>query len=114
MINYLFDDYYSTKLIVKNKASLYRINNNIQIKEYDIRNENENNQLLFKLDYKNGKYYFKSNNLNNDNKLYKNLPWFVYRNDKNIKEKQYKISEGDIIKIGNLILKIRCIHLKIV
>jgi hypothetical protein len=112
LINYLFDDYYSTKLIVKNKASLYRINNNIQIKEYDIRNENENNQLLFKMDYKNGKYYFKSNNLNNDNKLYKNLPWFVYRNDKNIKEKQYKISEGDIIKIGNLILKIRCIHLK--
>ena len=36
----------------------------------------------------------------------------VYRNDNKSKVNGYKISEGDIIKLGNLILKIRCIHLK--
>ena len=50
----------------------------------------------------------------NENICSKNVPWFSLKNSKNNKKTNYfKINEGDVIKIGKILLRIRRIKLKI-
>ena len=124
--NYELLDYDSTKLIVNrininHSGILFRSNKNTFFVENFEKCKENKNDLLLKIikDTQNDCYFVKneeySNNL--DKLLEQDPAYIVYKNsfleeERNKKDKVwYKLSEGDIIKLGRVYIKILCINL---
>ena len=107
--------------LINSSKIIYREGNDILCQDYEIKNNNSNsNDIKYKLCeiiYRNGKYYYKANEKDIHDtftNLY-NMSWLVYKNsnyEENEELYKYKLSEGDIIKLGRNWLVVKKIHIK--
>ena len=76
---------------------------------------NQNYSLLCDIIKEGEKYYFVPliNELGSDRETIKDVPWIIYNKKTEPQiNSEYYLNEGDIIKLGNAIFKIRMIHIE--
>ena len=101
---------------MRSPATVYRDNNRIKAKKEQVE---EDKEILFKIistinpEKTDIKFEIINNqaNLDENNLISKNSSWFLIKPSKiGKKMNKYKLSSGDIIKIGRISLRIRDIH----
>ena len=114
-------DYECSKLIPINletriPGTLKRTLNNIIIETNSNSTENKNSEKLLDITCNEKNFFLNTNNLNSNkinNLSNSNYAWFIFNSIKSEDKipKKYQLNEGDIIKIGRIILKIKQIKL---
>ena len=123
LIEYESSNFMKTKIIIKTSGTLCRKKKEYEINFYNHYEENPNNIELLKINRNNDNGYYSINagNYSPDLKvLIEQEPAFlVYRGNQNTNEspitnykKIYKLSQGDIIKLGRVYVKVIDIVLK--
>ena len=101
---------------INEPGHIYRQYNEVNFYKKKL-NENNENEHLFSVSCNKEQFFLDFNSFQideNENICSKNVPWFSLKNSKNNKKTNYfKINEGDVIKIGKILLRIRRIKLKI-
>ena len=120
LIDYLSDDTTKTKIKVNSSGVLSRKNNEISFTQGEKLHTSSSDLLTIKKDYSLGKYVINCGNWSKDlRKLIEQRgAYLVYRGlslkelNKNFTYRYYKLSQGDIFKIGRVYFKVLDIHLK--
>ena len=101
---------------IKEPGHIYRQYNEINFYKRKLI-ENSENEHLFSVACNKEQFFLNFNSFRideNENICSNNAPWFSLKNSKNNKQSNYfKINEGDVIKIGKIIIRIRRIKLNI-
>ena len=102
---------------IKEPGHIYRQYNDVKFYKRKLIIENSENEHLFSISCNKEQFFLNFNSFQideNENICSNNAPWFSLKNSKNNKKSNYfKINEGDVIKIGKIIIRIRRIKLKI-
>ena len=109
----------SSQFPIESSIKIYKdnINNQIELNQTEIDNNkliNEEHTLLGEIKKEGEKYYFIPfmNELDSDRETVNYVPWLIYSKQAvpEINEKYY-LQEGDILKLGNSIFKIKLIQI---
>ncbi len=112
LIDYLNGKFTIQKFTINTPKKILRNKFNIKLENLTYKRTYKQRKLG-KITINDGNYFYNSNstilNLNDKEEIY-NLSWFLHQN-KNY-NKIYKLSEGDIIKLGKVILYVREINIR--
>ena len=112
LIDYYSTDLYSSKIETNESGHIYRQFNNVKFYNHKL-NENKENEYLMHLDCDENQFFIDVNSYkidDDENICSNNSTWFSLKSDKKNKNNRlnmFKISEGDVIKIGKIIIRIR-------
>lgn len=112
LIDYYSTDLYSSKIETNESGHVYRQFNNVKFYNHKL-NENKENEYLMHLDCNENQFFIDVNSYkidDDENICSNNSTWFSLKSDKKNKNNRlnmFKISEGDVIKIGKIIIRIR-------
>jgi len=112
LIDYYCPELYTTKIETNESGYIYRQYNNVKFFNHKL-NENNETEYLMHLECNEDQFYIDINSYSLDeyeNICSKNSTWFSLKTDKKNKNNKlnlFKISEGDVIKIGKIIIRIR-------
>ena len=112
LIDYYSTDLYSSKIETNESGHIYRQFNNVKFFNHKL-NENKENEYLMHLDCNENQFFIDVNSYkidDDENICSNNSTWFSLKSDKKNKNNRFnmfKISEGDVVKIGKIIIRIR-------
>ena len=112
LIDYYSTDLYSSKIETNESGHVYRQFNNVKFYNHKL-NETKENEYLMHLDCNENQFFIDVNSYkidDDENICSNNSTWFSLKSDKKIKNNRlnmFKISEGDVVKIGKIIIRIR-------
>ena len=112
LIDYYSTDLYSSKIETNESGHVYRQFNNVKFYNHKL-NETKENEYLMHLDCNENQFFIDVNSYkidDDENICSNNSTWFSLKSDKKNKNNRlnmFKISEGDVIKIGKIIIRIR-------
>ena len=112
LIDYYSTDLYSSKIETNESGHVYRQFNNVKFYNHKL-NEDRDNEYLMHLDCNENQFFIDVNSYkidDDENICSNNSTWFSLKSDKKNKNNRlnmFKISEGDVIKIGKIIIRIR-------
>ena len=112
LIDYYSTDLYSSKIETNESGHVYRQFNNVKFYNHKL-NENKENEYLMHLDCNENQFFIDVNSYkidDDENICSNNSTWFSLKSDKKNKNNRlnmFKISEGDVVKIGKIIIRIR-------
>lgn len=110
LIDYESTELYSSNLKIKENGHIYRQFNDVNFYKQKLI-ENDENEHLFSVSCNNEQFFLNLNSYQideNENICSRNTPWFCLKKSKIDKKSNYfKITEGDVIKIGKIIIRVR-------
>ena len=112
LIDYYSTDLYSSKIETNESGHVYRQFNNVKFYNHKL-NETKENEYLMHLDCNENQFFIDVNSYkidDDENICSNNSTWFSLKSDKKNKNNRlnmFKISEGDVVKIGKIIIRIR-------
>ena len=112
LIDYYSTDLYSSKIETNESGHVYRQFNNVKFYNHKL-NETKENEYLMHLDCNENQFFIDVNSYkidDDENICSNNSTWFSLKSDKKNKNNRlnmFKLSEGDVIKIGKIIIRIR-------
>ena len=112
LIDYYSTDLYSSKIETNESGHVYRQFNNVKFYNHKL-NETKENEYLMHLDCNENQFFIDVNSYkidDDENICSNNSTWFSLKSDKKNKNNRlnmFKISEGDVIKIGKINIRIR-------
>ena len=112
LIDYYSTDLYSSKIETNESGHVYRQFNNVKFYNHKL-NESKENEYLMHLDCNENQFFIDVNSYkidDDENICSNNSTWFSLKSDKKNKNNRlnmFKISEGDVVKIGKIIIRIR-------
>ena len=120
LIDYLSDDFIKTKIKINSSGVLSRKDKDISFTQGENLQTSPSDLLTIKKDNSLGKYIINCGNWSKDLRKLTDQKgaYFIYRGlslkeiNKNFSYRYYKLSQGDIFKIGRVYFKVLDIHLK--
>ena len=112
LIDYYSTDLFSSKIETNESGHIYRQFNNVKFYNHKL-NENKENEYLMHLDCNENQFFIDVNSYkidDDENICSNNSTWFSLKSDKKNKNNRlnmFKINEGDVVKIGKIIIRIR-------